>query len=729
MNSISIIPPKSVNSMPLVEAANAANMLDAARTLAGNDFTVIPLSGKKPQIRGWTEMDVPTGDTIMQWFEQGILQNIGIATGQQSGNLVVIDLDGEKAIEMFLGAFPQYEAAYSVNTGSGKGRHIYLYVDHLPKKSATFKSSEGNIEIKADGHQIVVPPSTHPETQKPYQVHNPAPIMCVQDITEIVSWIQNLKSSSQKVATSEMLVNPAVSQHVYEFLINDGFRESASGWLQGTCPNAHNHNNDDGSPSFSYNPKNGVGRCFGCDLRLDLKQMCIHAGVDYQALGGLYQVNETSDFFGVNGKVTHTQIGDWLVQKWDGNLAYFHKQWHRYNNGVWLAENNIDRDIWDVMKQAQPQGYQASAYNLNSVRSYLSSQLFVADNGIDMDDNYLNLQNGLYNLQTYELELHNRDLYLMSQLPFDFDSEAKCPQWEQFIQSILVTPDYQTDEELVMFLQEAMGYTLTSSNEYQVSFWLSGKPASGKSTLTKVLENLLGSAHMALDLGGLSDNKYQLADLANKRCVTCAEVPANSTLFESIYKQLVSGDQIAARQIYQKTQNFSFEGKIWWAMNELPRNRDRSGAVERRVMIIPFYRHFKRDEQDIHLLDKLLGELSGILNWALTGLIRLNENEQFTVSHQSERLIQEYREDSDIEGQFVEAWCNRKDGAKARANELYRAYELWCEQNGHKPRSSTKVSSDWARLGFEKNRDSRGVFYIGIEINQSEIANARNLAT
>jgi putative DNA primase/helicase len=128
---------------------------------------------------------------------------------------------------------------------------------------------------------------------------------------------------------------------------------------------------------------------------------------------------------------SHDELGDSLVKGWDGNVAYFHDQWHRYQDGYWKPEPNIASHIWAVMKAYKILGVKPTKTMASSIEAYLMSQLFVPDEKVDNGADYANLKNGLYNLETDTLEPHRRDLYLTSQLGFAFDPEATCPTWEK----------------------------------------------------------------------------------------------------------------------------------------------------------------------------------------------------------------------------------------------------------------------------------------------------------
>jgi putative DNA primase/helicase len=417
-------------------------------------------------------------------------------------------------------------------------------------------------------------------------------------------------------------------------------------------------------------------------------------------------------------KPTDDEIGDMLISDWKGKIRFFFGAWHEYTDGVWKPSPAFDRLIWEKLKHLKHSGIRPNAGKVESVKKYLQHYLAVDDSLIDNRHEYINLQNGLFNVDTGQLEPHKLEAFMTSQLPFAYDEDADCPVFRKFLMDALVKPGGdEPDIQLQYLILEAMGYSLTANTDYRVSFWLVGASGTGKSVLINVLQELAGTSHASVDLDELNNNSYQLADVAGKRIVTFTEPKANSVLADNHYKRLVSQDTIMARQIFGKPFRFVPICKLWGAMNELPRVIDRSDAIFNRVYIIPMNRVMPEGKKDLHLSQKLRGELAGIFNMALIGLKRLRRANGFTQATQSEDARREYKAENDIEAAFIAECCNLDADAQISAQKLYDSYATWCKRNGAMAKSSVKVARDWERLGFERFRANSGKFYKGVELN------------
>jgi len=135
---------------------------------------LIRLAGKRPLEVGWTFGPRNESDRWRAKLD-GHTGNVGMVCG---GGLVVVDIDVHKpGVDRSIAEAERLglPATFEARTGSG-GRHL-IYRTDRPVASAPLRGFPG-IDIKADGGQIVVAPSIHPDTGQPYQWINwlaPAP--------------------------------------------------------------------------------------------------------------------------------------------------------------------------------------------------------------------------------------------------------------------------------------------------------------------------------------------------------------------------------------------------------------------------------------------------------------------------------------------------------------------------------------------------------------------------
>lgn len=166
-------------------------MVDYALNYAQRGWAVFPLKERdKSPITAHGFIDATTNETqIKSWWAKHPNANIGIATGDMSGGLVIIDIDvdeskGKHGDEIFAqwqednGCFID---SLNAVTGSG-GKHYYF------TSSEPFDSAAGYIEdidIRANGGYVVAPGSIHPNGREYFFDDEDQDIVCVQEDSDV----------------------------------------------------------------------------------------------------------------------------------------------------------------------------------------------------------------------------------------------------------------------------------------------------------------------------------------------------------------------------------------------------------------------------------------------------------------------------------------------------------------------------------------------------------------
>lgn len=417
------------------------------------------------------------------------------------------------------------------------------------------------------------------------------------------------------------------------------------------------------------------------------------------------------------------ELAQMVIELLGDNYAYFRGTWHKYQDGFWKPQKTIFPVVRDVLRKNRFTGIRISKSKCQSVEWLVQNDLEIEDEDeIDNATQYFNLKNGLFNLDTFCLEKHNKAVYITGQAGFAYDPKATAPVFEEWLFKMFITPEGKTDWGLINLAQEAIGYTLTGDTSFRVSFWVWGPTGSGKSTLLKLLIAMMEMYHEVLDLNQLGTNRFLLARVAGKRLVTFGEADASTQLADGMYKALVdNGGSVTADIKNRDPITFTPQCKVWWGMNNLPYVNDRSGAVDSRVIIIPMRNKIPKEQWDFRLDEKLRNELPGIFNWAIEGLKRLRQNKRFTYVAQVEAVHEEYRDSSDPYGTFLkdEQWCKLDTtGYSIRTNAglLFNAFMAWAKYNGIRIHvSNQRIRREWERLHL-KHQASGGKWYLGVQL-------------
>ena len=290
------------------------------------------------------------------------------------------------------------------------------------------------------------------------------------------------------------------------------------------------------------------------------------------------------------------------------------------------------------------------------------------------------LQNGMFNLRTYEMSAHSPEFYCTYALPvtFDPDSSGTCARWMRYLDQTVKTP------EAVAQLQEYLGYVLARHTRFEKCLLLVGPGSDGKSTFLKIMKELVGDENCAAVSFNDLEDQFQRSSLYNKLLNISTEVGAKA--IESPYfKAITSGDPINAAFKHKNTFTFSPYCKLAFAANRLPRVLDNSDGFFRRVLPVRFKRQFLDDDpdRDPDLFDTLKGELSEIFSWAVVGLARLTESRRFTDSDETRAMMQDYRRVNNPVLCYVEDQCIVDEDAEVAKADIYEDYKRYCGKNGY----------------------------------------------
>lgn len=231
----------------------------------------------------------------------------------------------------------------------------------------------------------------------------------------------------------------------------------------------------------------------------------------------------------------------------------------------------------------------------------------------DRDRWLLNCVNGTLDLHTGELRPHRAGDMITRITKANFDPKAACPRFRAFISQIALRR-----KGLELYMQEAMGYSLSGSVQEQVLFVLVGKGSNGKSTLIDVFFDVLGSyakttpAHTFVKSESRAI-RNDLARLRGARFVAAVEINIGKKLDEAITKRLTGGDRITARFLGKEFFEFLPEVKFFLAVNVNPEVSGADDGIYRRLRIVPFDASFSPEEMDKDLPNKLKEERDGIL--------------------------------------------------------------------------------------------------------------------
>ncbi|MDD5455703.1 MAG: phage/plasmid primase, P4 family [Candidatus Margulisbacteria bacterium] len=432
----------------------------------------------------------------------------------------------------------------------------------------------------------------------------------------------------------------------------------------------------------------------------------------------------TKHVFGFDNNLSEQNIANLLTI--DDSIIYDSHGFYMYlkDKGVWESISNeyIGKRIIVLLNKFAFSPKNRDLDNtINFMKKYfLPSTSKGKKSVLNQNKDIFVLKNTILNLKILVPQPFNKELYSTIQVDYTYNPKAQCHRWEKFISEVLPDPKLQ------LLIQEIAGYCLTAETKHHKAFFLVGDGRNGKSVFLNILIKMVGKQNCShVDYSKLEDN-FGLATMVNKLLNVSSEISGLFKKETENYKKIVGGDPVEINEKHKPQYETTLFCKLVYAANSLPASADRTYGFFSKFLIIPFEQRFteKLGNQDKDLSLKLEEELSGIFNWALTGLQRLNNQNFFTESEKSENVRHEYEKDSNNFLIFFEDTFEASETGNINAGILYKLYKEYCEENTYKPFSKRTVGIELSKFPFfSKSKINNELFYFGFTTIKGEKLN------
>jgi putative DNA primase/helicase len=329
----------------------------------------------------------------------------------------------------------------------------------------------------------------------------------------------------------------------------------------------------------------------------------------------------------------------------------------------------------------------------------------------------LNVINGTLDLRTGELREHERKDLITKMAGCEYDPNAKCPVWLDFLDKIMAG-----DQGVIAYLQRAVGWSLTGDVSEHVLFIMFGSGRNGKSTFINTVLSMMGEYGATIPSEVLllrSGEEHPTASsiLNGLRFAPMVETADGRKLNETAVKQYTGSDKIRTRRMREDYWEFWPTHHLWMATNHRPSIAGTDLGIWSRIRMIPFNVRIHTKERDPKLQDKLLAELPGILAWAVRGCLEWKEKGGLQEPDAIKIATRQYASDMDTLGDFLEERCVEEQGASVSAAIIYDDWkERWAPINGERNMSKRKFGLKLAERGFLSGKEGGNRVWFGIRM-------------
>ena len=375
----------------------------------------------------------------------------------------------------------------------------------------------------------------------------------------------------------------------------------------------------------------------------------------------------------------------------NNHIVKINNQLHIYKDGIYVPGH---AEIESQMIKHIPHLKRA---NRSEVLAYL--EIMIEGEAKTTNPNVIAFSNGLYNIKDGSFKDFTPEIVITNKIPWAYNPAAHNELLNYTLNRLACN-----DPEVRALLEEMVGYCLYRRNELGKAFILIGDKSNGKSTFLHVVKNMLGDRNIAsLDLKELGD-RFKTAELFGKLANIGDDIGDEFIANASVFRKLVTGERVNVERKGQDPFEFNNYAKFLFSTNNIPRMKDKTGAVQRRLVIVPFDAKFTPNDPDFRpfIKDELCEQdsMEYLIVLGLKALKSVLGKAQFTTSKRVQGQLDEYEQNNNpIIGFIQEVGL---DGIVNEAtNTVYRSYKEYCIANNFQALSAIEFSRQICkRCGF-----------------------------
>mgnify|MGYP000748231477 CR=1 FL=1 len=301
------------------------------------------------------------------------------------------------------------------------------------------------------------------------------------------------------------------------------------------------------------------------------------------------------------------------------------------------------------------------------------------ENWDGLPDNKVACLNGLVNLDTGEVEPHDKQYLYRSCIPWRYRPNADSEALERALGELF------PDCEVLKAALKLAGYCLVPHTRAKVFAFLKGDTDSGKTTFLEWLRALVGEDACASKTPqDLTETRFASAALEGKLLNAPDELTNLSLRSVERLKSLSGGGStFDCEHKGQDSYEAPMTATLVFACNDLPTGAgEADDAYYNRLLIIPFENSFPDGDPALrNEWPERADIMEPFLALAVAGLIELRDsNWHFDKPEAIQREIEDYRAENDPVAAFVEHRCTVQAKAQVKRTDFYAAFEDYCHE-------------------------------------------------
>ena len=308
------------------------------------------------------------------------------------------------------------------------------------------------------------------------------------------------------------------------------------------------------------------------------------------------------------------------------------------------------------------------------------------------DSNLIIVGNGVFNKKTKKLEPYNPRYIFTSKISTNYNPDAQEPDFKGWSLSEWFKDIAENDKDKETLLWQSLACSINPNLTPDVAIFLvdNGQGRTGKSTFERLLENLVGiDNHAPLKLKEFEED-FKLANAQGVKLIIGDDNnPNDYNKTSENFKRVATGETVLINPKGQPPFSTQFNCFIVQSMNGLPRFKDDSDALLRRIKIIKFNHQYNDKTANKDIKEKYIKD-KRLLEWILSKVIVM-DFDFMTDTEESRQEIKELKIANDPVAYYVNEYVDDIKSARVPTMYHFKLFQATSdyENNPQKMKQST----------------------------------------
>lgn len=414
-----------------------------------------------------------------------------------------------------------------------------------------------------------------------------------------------------------------------------------------------------------------------------------------------------------------TEWGEWLSWKGDG--------WHVDKlNAVTDICKTVTREAltWSDARILTPDGRRkvnskSSVWHTRDLAS-ADRRLSMAVEEFDADPFLLGVPGAAVDLHTGKLIEAEREQYITRRCSVS-PIKGPHPLFDMVLERACADHDGMRE-----YLLRWFGYFLTGDVREEAFIFLHGPGGSGKSTLIKVLTEIMGEYAVSISMDAFMEQKnprhsQEIAKLAGMRLVYASETEEGRRWNEALVKDLTGRDAITARKMHKGDFTFKPTFKLLMYGNSVPHLKSVGEEIRRRIHLIEYGASLAQEDRDTTLKDRLVKEYPAILATLIQGCVDWQDCHGLGKPESVNISVDEYLEGEDSLAGFIAECTEPAPQGQETTGAVYRRYKSWAAAAGEYVGSQKRLVTALRHRGYEPKKSGGARFITGLKLRATPV--------